>query len=425
MAGVEAVFCAKICAVQLEQKLLQRNEQYSILIRRKKMKKLLILLVVFGMFVPNVLLAVEPVKIGMVTTLSTKAGYLGEDVRDGFKLAIAQEEGMLGGVPVELLVEDDGRDPGKAKQIADRFVKRDNVKIMTGIIFSNVALAVVPKVVRGEVLYISPNAGPSDLAGKGCNENYFNVAYQNDNLDEVVGKYVSDSGFKNVYLLAPNYPAGKDHLAGFKRYYTGKISGEVYTKLGQSDYAAEIAALRAAKPDAVFFFLPGGMGINFIKQYSQAGLNKTTPVFGPAFSFDERLLGAVGAAALGVKNGSQWTHDLDNPANKQFVEAFRAAYDRTPTLYASQGYEAARLIGSALKSVGGDVTKFDQLRAAVRKADFESVRGQFAFTSNQHPVQNLYIREVVEDGKGGFTNQTLKAVFTNHGNAYVDECSMK
>ncbi len=389
------------------------------------MKKILVLLVIFGMFLPNVVLAADPVKIGMVTTLSTKAGYLGEEVRDGFRLAIAQEEGKLGGVPVELLVEDDGRDPGKAKQIADRFVKRDKVKIMTGIIFSNVALAVVPKLVRGEVLYISPNAGPSELAGKGCNENYFNVAYQNDNLDEVVGKYVSDSGFKNVYLLAPNYPAGKDHLAGFKRYYTGEIAGEVYTKLGQSDYAAEIAALRAAKPDAVFFFLPGGMGINFVKQYAQAGLNKTIPVFGPAFSFDERLLGAVGAAAQGVKNGSQWTHDLDNPANKQFVEAFRAAYDRTPTLYASQGYEAARLIGSALKSVGGDVNKFDQLRAAVRKADFDSVRGEFAFTSNQHPLQNLYIREVVEDGKGGFTNKTLKAVFTNHGNAYVDECGMQ
>jgi branched-chain amino acid transport system substrate-binding protein len=389
------------------------------------MKKLCVFFVVFGILVPNTVLATEPVKIGMVTTLSTKAGYLGEEVRDGFKLAIAQEEGKLGGVPVELLVEDDGRDPGKAKQIADRFMKRDGVKIMTGIIFSNVALAVVPKVVRSEVLYISPNAGPSDLAGKGCNENYFNVAYQNDNLDEVVGKYVSDAGFKNVYLLAPNYPAGKDHLAGFKRYYTGKISGEVYTKLGQADYAAEIATLRAAKPDAVFFFLPGGMGINFIKQYAQAGLNKTIPVFGPAFSFDERLLGAVGAAALGVKNGSQWTQDLDNPANKQFVAAFRAAYGRTPTLYASQGYEAARLIGSALKSVGGDVNKLDQLRAAVRKADFESVRGKFAFTTNQHPIQNLYIREVIEDGKGGYTNQTLKTVFTDHGNAYVDACKMK
>ena len=388
------------------------------------MNKLWVFLVVFGMIAPQAL-ASEPVKIGMVTTLSTKAGYLGEEVRDGFKLAIDPEGGLLGGVPVELLVEDDGRDPGKAKQISDRFMKRDNVKIRTGIIFSNVALAVVPKVVRSDVLYISPNAGPSALAGKGCHENYFNVAYQNDNLDEVVGKYVNDAGFKNVYLLAPNYPAGKDHLAGFKRYYTGNISGEVYTKLGQSDYAAEIAALRAAGPDAVFFFLPGGMGINFIKQYAQSGLNKTIPVFGPAFSFDERLLGAVGAAALGVKNGSQWSHDLDNPANKKFVADFRAAYDRTPTLYASQGYEAARLIGSALKNVDGDVSKLEQMRTALRRAEFESVRGQFAFTTNQHPVQNIYIREVVEDGRGGFTNKTLEAVFTGHGNAYVDDCKMQ
>jgi len=388
------------------------------------MKKLFMVLVLFVLLLPSATWATKPVKIGMVTTLSTKAGYLGEEVRDGFKLAIAQEEGKLGGVPVELLVEDDGRDPGKAKQIADRFMKRDDVKIMTGLIFSNVAIAVIPKVVRSEVLYISPNAGPSALAGKGCNKNYFNVAYQNDNLDEVVGKYVNEAGFKNVYLLAPNYPAGKDHLAGFKRYYKGAIAGEVYTKLGQSDYAPEIAALRAAKPDGVFFFLPGGMGINFIKQFSQAGLNKTIPVFGPAFSFDERLLGAVGAAALGVKNGSQWTHDLDVPANRQFVAAFREAYGRTPTLYASQGYDAARLIGSALKSVEGDVSKLDALRAALRKADFESVRGDFAFAANQHPVQNLYIREVVEDGAGGYTNKTLKTVFTAHSNAYVDACKM-
>ena len=388
------------------------------------MKKLFMLLVLSVLLLPSATWATKPVKIGMVTTLSTKAGYLGEEVRDGFKLAIAQEKGKLGGVPVELLVEDDGRDPGKAKQIADRFMKRDDVKIMTGLIFSNVAIAVIPKVVRSEVLYISPNAGPSALAGKGCNKNYFNVAYQNDNLDEVVGKYVNEAGFKNVYLLAPNYPAGKDHLAGFKRYYKGAIAGEVYTKLGQSDYAPEIAALRAAKPDGVFFFLPGGMGINFIKQFSQAGLNKTIPVFGPAFSFDERLLGAVGAAALGVKNGSQWTHDLDVPANRQFVAAFREAYGRTPTLYASQGYDAARLIGSALKSVEGDVSKLEALRAALRKADFESVRGDFAFAANQHPVQNLYIREVVEDGAGGYTNKTLKTVFTAHSNAYVDACKM-
>jgi branched-chain amino acid transport system substrate-binding protein len=389
------------------------------------MKKLLFALLCLCLILPATAWSADPVKIGMVTTLSTKAGYLGEDVRDGFKLAIAQEDGKLGGVPVELLVEDDGREPGKAKQIADRFMKRDKVKIMTGLIFSNVAIAVVPKVVKSDIIYISPNAGPSLLAGKGCNPNYFNVAYQNDNLDEVVGKYVNDAGFKNVYLLAPNYPAGKDHLAGFKRYYQGNIAGEVYTKLGQSDYAAEIATLRASNPDAVFFFLPGGMGINFLKQYAQSGLNETIPVFGPAFSFDERLLKAVGPAALGVKNGSQWSHDLDNPANQQFVAAFRETYGRTPTLYASQGYDAARLIGSALKSVNGDVNKLDALRTALRAADFDSVRGAFKFTANQHPQQNLYIREVVQDADGNYTNKTLKAVFTDHGNAYVGECKMK
>lgn len=388
------------------------------------MKKIFSALLCLVIFMPATVWSLDPVKIGMVTTLSTKAGYLGEEVRDGFRLAIAQEGGKLGGIPVELMVEDDGADPGRARQIADRFIRRDKVKIMTGIIFSNVAIAVVPRVVSSDVIYISPNAGPSQLAGKGCDPNYFNVAYQNDNLDEVVGQYVNDAGFKNVYLLAPNYPAGRDHIAGFKRYYQGQIAGEVYTTFDQSDYAAEIATMRASNPDALFFFLPGGMGINFLKQYDQSGLNQTIPVFGPAFSFDERLLQAVGSAALGVKNGSQWTHDLDNPANRQFVAAFRETYGRTPTLYASQGYDAARLIASALKSVNGDVEQLTRLRTALRAADFESVRGNFKFSTNQHPIQNLYIREVVQDEAGNYTNKTLKAVFTDHSNAYVDECKM-
>ena len=389
------------------------------------MKRLLIVVTMIVALLAGPAQAVDPVKIGMITTLSTKAGYLGEEIRDGFQLAIDQESGRLGGVPVELLVDDDGRKPEKAKQIAERFIKRDGVKIMTGIVFSNVAIAVVPKVVQQDVIYVSANAGPSLLAGKGCHKYYFNVAYQNDNLDEVVGKYVTEAGFKNVYLLAPNYPAGKDHLGGFKRYYQGTIAGEVYTKLGQSDYAAEIASLRAAKPDAVFFFLPGGMGINFLKQYAQAGLNQTTPVFGPAFSFDERLLQAVKDAAIGVKNGSQWSHDLDNPANRQFVDAFKKAYGRTPTLYASQGYDAARLLGSALKKVDGDVSNPDTLRDAIRKADFATVRGKFAFSANQHPVQDIYIREVIKDADGNYTNKTIKAVFSDHSNVYVEQCKLE
>ncbi|UCG13107.1 MAG: ABC transporter substrate-binding protein [Deltaproteobacteria bacterium] len=386
-------------------------------------KRLSVSLIVVLFFTASIASA-GTIKIGMITTLSGGGSGLGIAVRDGFKLAIDQEGGKLGGYPVELIVEDDARKPDKATQIADRLIKRDKVSIMTGIIWSNLAIAVVPKVVRAGVFYISPNAGPSLLAGKGCDKNYFNAAWQNDNLHEAMGQYVKDRNFKRVYILAPNYPAGKDALRGFKRFYKGKPIAEVYTKLGQKDYAAEIAAIRSAKPDAVFFFLPGGMGISFIKQYNQAGLMQEIPLFGPAFSFDQTILNAVGKAALGVMNSSQWNKDINNPANKRFVGDFKKTYGRLPSLYASQGYDTARLIGSAIKAVGGDMSKKDAFREALRRADFKSVRGPFRFGPNQHPVQDIYIREVVEED-GLLTNRIVTKAFTNHSDAYVGECKMQ
>jgi len=386
-------------------------------------KRFLWFLTVTIFFTASTALA-EPIKIGMITTLSGGGSGLGIAVRDGFKLAIDQEGGSLGGYPVELMTQDDARKPDKAKQIADRFMKKDNVQIMTGIIWSNLAITVVPKVVREGVFYVSPNAGPSLLAGKGCHENYFNVAWQNDNLHEAMGQYVKDKNFKKVFILAPNYPAGKDSLRGFKRFYKGKPVAEVYTKLGQKDYAAEIATIRSAKPDAVFFFLPGGMGISFIKQYNQAGLTKEIPLFGPAFSFDQTILSAVGNAALGVMNSSQWNKDINNPANKRFVVDFKKAYGRLPSLYASQGYDAARLIASAIKAVDGDMSKQEAFREALRKADFDSVRGPFKFGPNHHPVQDIYIREVVIE-EGVLTNRIVTRAFTEHSDAYVGECKMQ
>ena len=387
------------------------------------MKRLLIFLIA-TLFLTASFVFADTVKIGMITTLSGGGSGLGIAVRDGFNLAITQEGGKLGGYPVKLIVADDARKPDKAKQIANQFIKRDKVDIMTGIIWSNLAIAVVPKVVREGIFYISPNAGPSLLAGKGCHENYFNAAWQNDNLHEAMGQYVRDKNFKRVYILAPNYPAGKDALRGFKRYYKNKPIGELYTRLGQKDYAAEIATLRSAKPDAVFFFLPGGMGISFIKQYNQAGLTKEIPLFGPAFSFDQTILSAVGKAALGVMNSSQWNKDINNPANKRFVDDFKKAYGRLPSLYASQGYDTARLIGSAIKAVGGNMSKKDAFREALRKADFESVRGSFRFGPNHHPIQDIYIRKVVEED-GLLTNRIITKAFTNHSDAYVSQCKMQ
>ena len=358
----------------------------------------------------------ENLKIGMITTLSGGGSSLGIDVRDGFLLAVKR----AGVNDVEVIVEDDARKPDLAKQIADKFIQRDKVDILTGIIWSNLAMAVVPASVRQGVFYISPNAGPSALAGKGCHENYFNVAWQNDNLHEAMGGYVQSNGYKKSFILAPNYPAGKDALTGFKRYYKGDLAGEIYTKLGQNDYAAEIAQIREAKPDSIFFFLPGGMGIAFMKQLAQSGLD--VPVFGPAFSFDQGILKAVGDAALGVKNTSQWSKDIDNAANKAFVEAFQAEYARLPSLYASQGYDAANLILSARAKAGGtgDVAAF---RRALQAADFASVRGAFKFADNHHPIQDIYVREVVQEGDV-LTNKIVGVGLSDHANAYVADCKM-
>jgi branched-chain amino acid transport system substrate-binding protein len=366
-------------------------------------------------------LATEPVKIGMITTLSTKAGYLGEEIRDGFKLAIDLEDGQLGGIPVDLLIADDGMKPEKGRQIADRFIKRDRVAILTGLVFSNVAMAVVPRAVRQGIFVVSPNAGPSRLAGAQCHENFFNVSRQTDSLSEAVGQYATDQGFKRVYLIAPNYLAGKDNIAGFKRYYKGGIAGEVYTSLGQADYAAELAALRTARPDAVYFFLPGGMGINFLKQFAQSGLNDTIPLLGPAAT-DERLLQAVGKAANGVINSSQWSADFTNPANQTFVREFQKAHGRMPTMFASQGYDAARLIGSALKAVHGDMSQKDAFRAALERADFNSVRGSFRFGNNHFPIQDYYVRQVVETANGKYGNRLSGKVFSSHQDAYAGQC---
>ncbi len=356
----------------------------------------------------------EPVKIGMITTTSGGGAGLGIDVRDAFQLAIKQS----GNSEIEVIVEDDAQKPELAVQIADKMVQSDQVDLMTGIIWSNLAMAVVPSVTAQDVIYLSPNAGPSPLAGAQCSPNYFNVAYQNDNFHEAMGQYDNDT-YKKTFILAPNYPAGKDSLTGFKRYYKGELAGEVYTQLGQTDYAAEIAQIRASGADSVFFFLPGGMGIAFTKQYAQSGVN--IPLTGPAFSFSQDVLPAIGDAAVGVKNSASWSKDLDNAANKKFVESFQAEYGRLPSVYAAQAYDTANLILSALGKAS--VKDKDAFRAALKEADFESVRGKFKFNTNQHPIQDIYIREVVKEGDV-ITNKIVGTAFTDHGDAYAADCKM-
>ncbi len=368
--------------------------------------------------------AADSVKVGFLSTLSGPGAGLGVDIRDGFNLAVKGLGGRLGGLPAEVIVADDQQNVDVAKQTTEKFLKKDKVDFMTGIVFSNIMLAVARPVFDSQTFYVSANAGPSQLAGAECNPFFFNVAWQNDNLHEAVGKYVNDQGFKSVVLIAPNYPGGKDAMTGFKRFYKGATE-EIWTKLGQLDYAAELAQVRAAKPDAVFFFLPGGMGINFVKQFVAAGLSKDIRLFAPGFSADEDVIKAVGAPMLGLFNSSHWAHDMENPANRKFVAEFQKAYGRLPSLYASQGYDAALLIDAAVRDVKGRIEDKAAVRKALEAAKFQSVRGAFRFGPNHFPVQDYYLRLIRQDAQGRITNKLMGTIFTNHADAYAGECRMK
>ncbi len=356
------------------------------------------------------------VKVGMITTLSGGAAYLGEDIRDGFQLAFDRD----GRIDLDLAVEDDTQDPATGQQLADGMLQ-DGVDVMTGIVFSNVAGAVVPQVLGEDTLYLSANAGPSNFAGADCDENYYAVAWQNDNPAEAMGQYVKDQGVESVVALAPNYQAGQDSINGFKRTF-GDIEDEIFTELGATDYAQAIAQIRDADPDAVYFFYPGGMGISFVNQYVESGLE--IPIYGPTFSFDENIVDAIGPAAIGLQNASFWAPDLDVPANVEFVEAFRDAYGHTPTTYAAQGYDTANLLISAIVANGGDPSDNAAMREALSAADFESVRGDFRFNTNNHPIQDWYLLTVTEGEGGDLTNTIGETILEDHEDAYVGECSL-
>ena len=369
--------------------------------------------------------AADKVKIGFVSTLSGPSSALGVDIRDGFQLAVKLNGGKLGGLPAEVLISDDQFKPDVARQLFERNIKRDKVDFMTGVVFSNIMLAALPEALDNKVIYISPNAAPSSMAGKDCNPLFFAVSWPNDAYHEAAGEFANQREIKNAYLLAPNYQAGKDSLAGFKRMFKGAIAGENYTKLGQLDYAAELAEIRAAKPQALYIFLPGGMGINFIKQFVGAGLGKDIQLVLPGFSADQDIITPVGAPMSGLFNTAHWSPDFTNAANQKFMAEFQKEYNRVPSVFASQGYDAALLIDAAVRDVKGRLEDQDAVRKALRAAKFDSVRGAFKFNTNQYPIQNYYVRTVGSDGKGGLINKSIgEPILKNHGDAYAEQCSM-
>lgn len=362
----------------------------------------------------------EKLKVGVMVTLSGPSAVLGQQARDGFNLAVKQLGGKLGGVDTEVVVVDDELKPDVAVGKVKGLLERDGVQFVVGPIFSNVLQAIHKPVTESNAFLISPNAGTSNFAGAQCHPNFYVTSYQNDQNHEVLGKYAQDKGFKKLFLMAPNYQAGKDSLAGVKRHFKGEVVSEVYTPLGQLDFSAELAQIAAAKPDAVFAFMPGGMGVNLVRQYRQAGLASIP--FLSAFTVDESTLPAQKEAAVGFFGGANWAPDMKNPQNEAFVKAYEAAYNAVPGTYAMQAYDAALLIDSAVKSAGGKVSDRNAVRAGLKKGDIKSLRGNFKMGINGYPIQDFYLVQVVARPDGKFATSLRDKVFDNYVDVYSKDC---
>ncbi|MGY4161413.1 branched-chain amino acid transport system substrate-binding protein [Bradyrhizobium sp. USDA 4461] len=366
--------------------------------------------------------AQEKIKIGVLVTTSGPAAALGQQVRDGFALAVKDLGGKMAGREVEIVNADDELKPDAAVVKVRGLLERDKVDFVVGPIFSNILLAIHRPVTDSKTFLISPNAGPSSYAGKECNPFFYVTSYQNDQVHEILGKVAQDRGYKRVYLLVPNYQAGRDSVAGFKLDYKGEITEESYTPLNTLDFQPELSKIAAQKPDALFTFMPGGMGVNLVKQYKQAGA--TVPVLS-AFTVDESTLPAQQDAAVGMFGGANWAPNLDNPQSKKFVAAYEAAYNGVPGTYAMQAYDAALLIDSAVKAVKGDLSNKDAVAAALKKADFTSLRGNFKFNNNGYPIQDFYLTKVAKRPDGKFQTEIVEKVFSNYGDRYAKDCAAK
>ncbi|MBH62200.1 MAG: ABC transporter substrate-binding protein [Alphaproteobacteria bacterium] len=366
----------------------------------------------------------ETVKIGFVTTLTTGAGVVGRDMRDAVDLAMDHIGGKMGGLSVEVIYEDDGFKPEIGKQKTEKLVQKDKVNFVAGYIWSHVLLASYKTVVNADTFLISSNAGPSQLAGKLCDENFFSTSWQNDQTPMAMGEVLNQRGIKSLYVMAPNYAAGKNMVAGVERTYKGNVMAKDLTKFpDQLDFSAELAKVRSANPDALFVFYPAKHGTQFFKQYQQSGLQGKVPLYS-VFTVDSMNLPLLKGQAESSLMTQFWAPDLDTAANKKFVDGYRAKYGRYPSFYAAQSYDTVFLIKSAVEAVNGDLSNRDGMRAAMRKANYESVRGPYKYGNNHFPIQNFYLREVVKDSDGNHTTKIVATVFKDHQDTYAKDCKM-
>src|ERR1700678_1406152 len=370
--------------------------------------------------------AADSIKIGFVSTFSGPTAVIGNDMRNSFELALDHLGRKMGGLPVEVIYEDDQQKPDVGKQKTEKLVQSDHVDFIAGYIWSNVLLASLKTAVDSQTFLISANAGPSQLAGELCSPYVFSTSWQNDQTPAAMGLYMNQKGVKSVFLIGPNYAAGRDMLAGVKSTFKGEVVGEEYTVWpSQLDFSAELSKARASKAESIFVFYPGAAGVQFLNQYAQPGLKSQMPPY-TASTVHELSLPLQRDNALGVPGAQEWVNELPNPQNQQFVADYRKKYSGPRrTYYGAQAYDAAQLINSAVVAVKGDTSKKDAMRAEMEKANFKSLRGPFRYGNNPIPIQNFYLQDVVKDTDGALSLKTVATIVKDDQDRFHDKCSAK
>jgi branched-chain amino acid transport system substrate-binding protein len=366
----------------------------------------------------------KTVKIGFISTFSGPTAVIGNDMRNALELGLDHLGRKLGGLPVEVVYEDDQQKPDIGVQKTQKLIESDKVDFIVGYIWSNVALASLKPLVDSKTITVVANAGPSQLSGELCSPYVFSTSWNNDQTPQAMGLYMNQKGIKKVFLIGPNYAAGKDMLQGVRNTFKGEVIGQEMTRWpDQLDFSAELSKARAAQPDAIFVFYPGGAGVQFITQYVQAGLKGQIPLY-QAFTIDELSLPRLKDLAVGIPGAQEWVNDLPNEANKKFVADYIAKYKTRPSFYGAQTYDAVSLLNSAVTAVNGDLTKKEEMRKEMEKADFKSVRGNFKFGNNHIPIQNFYLQDVVKEGDD-YVLKTVATIVENDQDRFHDRCPMK
>ncbi|MBC7953081.1 MAG: ABC transporter substrate-binding protein [Rhodospirillaceae bacterium] len=363
--------------------------------------------------------------VGVVATLTGPGALAGQDLVDGFNLALKQLGGRFSNQEVRVVLADDKGSPDIARQQVKRLMDRERLDmVLTGVSAPSLATIIKP-LVDARLFVLNLDQSPPALSGAECSQFLFSLAAPVDGLHEAMGQYLAAEHIRRVVVVGPQTGVTNDAVAALKRTFPGEVVAVLSPHPGAATFAPELDHIKQLKPDAIYSLLTGGMGGGFVRAWGASPLKGEIPLFPLWPAVERQMLPAMADAAQDMISIGTWGNDLDSIPNRRLNADFEMEFGRPPSTWAAQGYDAAFLVDSALKATNGKTSNEDALRTALRRADFISARGSFKFNTNQFPVLNYYLRKVSRDAKGRPTHEMRGVVLKEWRDRQAHSCPMR